>query len=130
MSLRRRINKVTLPSGKIIEVASFEPDEAEATQPAELHICPECNSGLVYPTAWEEVDRWSNWGVSLRCPNCEWTTTGTFAEEPIQRFNEELDRGTEALVSVLRELVQENLEDDFERFIAALNAEYILPEDF
>ncbi len=37
---------------------------------------------------------------------------------------------SEALVADLRKLTRANMEDDVERFIAALNAEYVLPEDF
>jgi RNase P subunit RPR2 len=124
---KRYVRKVTLPSGKTIEVISFDYDLAPA--PRDLHVCPECESQLVSPVAWEEAAR-SQWEVSLRCPNCEWADTGTFGEELIQRFDETLDRGTEALVADLRRLSRANMEDDVERFVAALNAEYVLPEDF
>jgi uncharacterized protein with PIN domain len=121
------IRKVTLPSGKTIEVISFE-DRAPAGAP-ELHICPECASDLVYPVAWEEADR-SRWEVSLRCPNCEWSVTGVFEEDAIQRFDDTLDRGTEALVTDLRQLTRANMEEDVERFVDAITAGHVLPEDF
>ena len=124
---RRYVRKVTLPSGKTIEVISF--DEEMPVVQTELHVCPECASDLVYPVAWDEAEK-SRWEVSLRCPNCEWFVTDTFEEDAIQRFDETLDRGTEALVSDLRQLTRANMEDDVERFVAALNAEYVLPEDF
>jgi hypothetical protein len=120
------VRKVVLPSGKTIEVISFEdlgPVEND------LHVCPACSSALVYPVAWEEAGR-SRWEVSLRCPNCEWRMTDFFEEAAIQRFDETLDRGTEALVADLRQLTRANMEDDVERFIAALDAEHVLPEDF
>ncbi|MDP2710897.1 MAG: hypothetical protein Q8O56_06730 [Solirubrobacteraceae bacterium] len=120
------VRKVTLPSGKTIEVISFEDLDTPAT---ELHVCPACSSELVYPLAWEEADR-ARWEVSLRCPNCEWHETGVFEEDAIQRFDETLDRGTESLVDDLRRLTRANMEEDIERFVAALNAEYVLPEDF
>ncbi len=124
---KRYVRQVTLPSGKTIEVISFDDDLAPAQR--DLHVCPACDSQLVYPVAWEEADS-ARWEVSLRCPNCEWGVTGTFGEELIQRFDETLDHGTEALVADLRQLTRANMEDDVERFIAALNAEYVLPEDF
>lgn len=124
---KQYIRKVTLPSGKTIEVISFE-DLAPTAEP-DLHICPECESGLVYPVAWEEADR-SRWEVSLRCPNCEWFTTGVFEENAIQRFDDTLDRGTEALVSDLRQLTRANMEEDVERFVTAITAGHVLPEDF
>jgi hypothetical protein len=120
------VRKVTLPSGKTIEVFSFE---EHPTAPAELHVCARCSSELVYPVDWREAGR-SSWEVSLRCPNCECRRTEIFEEEAIQRFDETLDRGTEDLVSDLRELTRANMEDDVERFVAALIADYVLPEDF
>ena len=124
---KRYVRKVTLPSGKTIEVISFDDDLGPAQR--DLHVCPECDSHLVYPVAWEEADG-AGWEVSLRCPNCEWFVTDTFDDERIQRFDATLDRGTEALVADLRTLTRANMEEDVERFVAALNAEYVLPEDF
>ncbi len=124
---KRYVRKVTLPSGKTIEVISFDDDLGPAQR--DLHVCPECDSQLVYPVAWEEADG-AGWEVSLRCPNCEWCLTDTFGDELIQRFDETLDHGTEALVADLRTLTRANMEEDVERFVAALNAEYVLPEDF
>ena len=124
---KRYVRKVTLPSGKTIEVISFDDDLGPAQR--DLHVCPDCDSQLVYPVAWEEAAG-ARWAVSLRCPNCEWAGSDTFDEELIQRFDETLDRGPEALVADLRKLTRANMEDDVERFIAALNAEYVLPEDF
>lgn len=123
---KQYVRKVTLPSGKTIEVIAFEDLDAPAT---ELHVCPACSSKLVYPLAWEEADR-SRWEVSLRCPNCEWFQTGTFEEEAIQRFDDTLDRGTEALVADLRQLTRANMEEDVERFVNAITAGHVLPEDF
>lgn len=124
---KRYVRKVTLPSGKTIEVISFDEDLAPAQR--DLHVCPECDSRLVYPVAWEETEG-ARWAVSLRCPSCEWAISDTFDDELVQRFDEALDQGTEALVDDLRKLSRANMEDDVERFVAALNAEYVLPEDF
>jgi hypothetical protein len=123
---KQYVRKVTLPSGKTIEVISFE--DPPTTQ-ADLHVCPECTSGLVYPIDWQEAGR-TSWEVTLRCPNCEWTHTDVYGEAAIQRFDETLDQGTEELVSDLRELTRANMEDDVERFVRAISAGFVLPEDF
>ena len=94
-----------------------------------LHVCPECEHHLVYPVEWEEHDA-TRWEVLLRCPNCEWHGTGTFEQDVVERFDEELDRGTEALVRDLKRLMQANMEDEIERFINALEGDHVLPEDF
>ena len=48
----------------------------------------------------------------------------------VDRFDEQLDLGTDALVKDLRRMVQANMEAEAERFAAALEANAILPEDF
>jgi hypothetical protein len=130
------VRRVTLPSGRSIEVVYFEPLAAEAAGAAQaphqlddLHICPECDRDLVYPVDWEEASA-THWEVELRCPNCEWTEVGTYDQATVDRFDEHLDLGTEALVKDLRRLVQANMEAEAERFAAALDANAILPEDF
>lgn len=134
------IRKVVLPSGKTIEVVYFEdqvvhsdavaPTPGQAVAPAQdLHVCGSCASDLVYPTEWAEAGS-RHWEVSLRCPNCEWQGTGVFEQELVERFDEVLDRGTEQLVSDLRRLLQANMEDEIERFIDALQADHIVPDDF
>ncbi len=132
------VRRVTLPSGRSIEVVYFEPLAADATagDPAatparveDLHVCPECDRDLVYPMDWEEASA-THWEVELRCPNCEWSEVGKYDQATVDRFDEQLDNGTEALVKDLRRLVQANMEAEAERFAAALNANAILPEDF
>jgi len=129
------VRRVVLPSGKTIEVvyieeqhlASFAPLSSE--QATDLHVCADCDSELVYPTEWEEAGP-THWDVSLRCPNCEWAGTGTFEQDVVERFDEELDRGTEALVRDLKRLMTANMEDEIERFVTALDGNHVLPEDF
>jgi hypothetical protein len=126
------VRKVVLPSGRSIEVVYFEPEPAPAPRPQparELHICPECTAPLVYPVEWSEQDT-VHWEVSLRCPNCEWHTTDLFSQDVVDRFDEELDLGTEALVRDLKRLTRANMEDEIDRWVHALSADAILPEDF
>ena len=128
------VRHVTLPSGRKIEVVYFEPLAGDAvkapSQPIdELHLCPECDRDLVYPVDWEEASA-THWEVELRCPNCEWNEVGTYDQATVDRFDEHLDLGTDALVKDLRRMVQANMEAEAERFAAALDANAILPEDF
>ena len=111
------VRHVTLPSGRKIEVVYFEPlaDEPTKTgaQPADaLHICPECDRDLVYPVDWEEASA-THWEVELRCPNCEWNEVGTYDQATVDRFDEHLDLGTDALVKdlVVLEVVKKRVGD-------------------
>jgi hypothetical protein len=138
-----QLKRIVLPSGKTIEVVYFEslaveadtaPVEAPAVQPLpgvdqDLHVCPECTSELVYPVAWEEADE-SHWSISLRCPNCEWAEDGVFAQDDCDRFDDELERGTDALTRDYKRLMTANLADEIERFAQALEVDAILPMDF
>ncbi|UGS39295.1 hypothetical protein [Capillimicrobium parvum] len=130
---RHYVRRVVLPSGKTIEVVYFEdqvpaPTERSAPQ-HDIHVCGTCSSELVYPVEWHEAGA-THWQVALRCPNCEWSGTGVFEQHAVEIFDEELDRGTEALVRDLKRLVQANMEEQVERFIDALRDDHILPDDF
>jgi hypothetical protein len=128
------VRRVVLPSGRAIEVVYYESTAPSAPLPAsrpldDLHVCPECDRELVYPVEWEESSP-THWEVLLRCPNCEWSEVGTFDQPTVDRFDEHLDIGTEALIRDLKRLTRANMEDEIDVFSAALAADVILPEDF
>jgi hypothetical protein len=131
--------RVTLPSGKTIEVVYFaeESQGAGSQAPAhptsepvqDLHVCVECDSELVYPVQWEEAGP-NNWSVLLHCPNCDVFREGVFTQDNVELFDEELDRGADALAQDYKRLMRTNMADEIERFAGALEAGAILPEDF
>lgn len=131
--------RVTLPSGKTIEVVYFAEDgpamepQAPAHPPAEpvqdLHLCVECKSEMVYPVHWEEAGP-ENWSVLLHCPNCDVFREGVFTQDNVELFDEELDRGADILARDYKRLMRANMADEIERFAGALAAGAILPEDF
>ena len=128
------VKKVVLPSGKTIEIVYFaDADEVAAVRPqapeTDLHVCPECSCDLVYPLAWEEAGE-ASWDLDLRCPNCEWHGGGVYRQSVVEQLDEHLDNGTQVLVRDLKQLMHANMEDEVERFIAALRAGHIWPMDF
>jgi hypothetical protein len=114
-----------------IDASSFAPTPrtAAARSSEALHICPACASELVFPTDWAPADR-TRWSVELRCPDCEWVGGGIYSQQVVDRFDEALDAGTEQLLDDLTTLARTNMEEQLERFTAALWADDILPEDF
>lgn len=116
-----------------VEASAFSAPRAPrqgATRTGEdLHICPACASELVYPTDWAPATS-RRWSVELRCPECEWTGGGTYGQVVVDRFDEALDDGTEALLADLNLLTRANMEEQLEQFVAALERDQILPEDF
>jgi hypothetical protein len=143
--------RIVLPSGKTIEVVYFDshvagvppvieeaaPEtrekELSAPVPAEetrdLHVCVNCESELVYPVQWEEASR-DSWNILLRCPDCEWSESGVFPQLQCDRFDDELEAGTDALSRDYKRLVTANMAEEVERFIQALDADAIQPMDF
>jgi hypothetical protein len=140
----QNIRQVQLPSGKVIEVVYFadsaesrcerrpaEPmrEVAEARPSTDLHICPRCSSQMVFPVDWAEAGP-SHWEVELRCPECEWRATGVFAQEIVERFDVELDHGSDALLRDLQHLAHANMAEEIDRFVRALGDDHVLPADF
>jgi hypothetical protein len=147
-----QMKRIVLPSGKTIEVVYFEshskalppaaadaPVEAAEVAPApapapleetrELHVCVNCECELVYPVQWEEAGP-DSWHILLRCPDCEWNESGIFPQGQCDRFDDELESGTEALTRDFKRLVTANMAEEIERFIQALDADAIQPMDF
>jgi hypothetical protein len=126
---RQNVRRVVLPSGKAIDVVYYDGRPGGAAPRPELHVCGSCGSELVYPLEWQEAGS-VHWQVTLRCPNCEWAGTGVFEQPDVERFDQELDRGTAALVRDLKRLVRANMEEQVERFAQALRDDHIVPDDF
>jgi len=124
------VKRVVLPSGKAIEVVYFEkPAPAVAAPAPDLCRCPDCDSGLVQPTAWEDAGGGS-WRVTLRCPECQTLREGCFGEAVLDAFDERLEAGSEELQADYQRLCRANMAAEVERFVAAIEAGAIAPEDF
>lgn len=132
---QHHVRRVVLPSGKTIEVVYFEDTAPSVTargaQPdvSRLHVCPACAGELVHPVSWEEAGP-DHWEVVRRCPSCEWRGEGTHGQDEMDRFDEHLDQATEALARDLQRLAHANMEDGIDRFVEALGADLIVPDDF
>jgi hypothetical protein len=96
---------------------------------ADLHICPECGSGLVHPLEWEPAGS-GHWRVALRCPECEWRSVGLYEQGVLDRFDQVLDAGADSLQADLHKLERMNMEEELRRFSALLAGDLVLPEDF
>ncbi|MGB0097435.1 MAG: hypothetical protein WBP81_33460 [Solirubrobacteraceae bacterium] len=121
------VRKIVLPSGRSIEVIRF--NETETQERQGLHLCPGCGSDLVQPISWNEISD-EHWELTLECPNCWWSTEGVFPCQEIHELEERLDGGLADMLGDLKRLAHANMTDQIERFIGALQADLILPEDF
>jgi hypothetical protein len=130
-----RIKKITLPSGKVVEIVYLEPGAAPSgdAEP-EVHVrrielCPSCAGSRVHPVDWREVDE-SRWELRVRCPDCRWRATGVFEQFEVERYDEVLASETDRLIAELDRVTRENMADQLERFRNALEQDAILPMDF
>ncbi|MDL2363390.1 MAG: hypothetical protein QFB86_03340 [Patescibacteria group bacterium] len=89
----------------------------------------ECKSDLVQPLEWTEAGS-DHWRVCLECPNCRKAETNIFTQKTVEIYDEDLDRGTQQMISALSSLAKEVMEHETKLFVEALQKEYILPEDF
>lgn len=95
----------------------------------DLHICPECDSTLVYPTLWHR-HAYRRWWIERRCPNCEWTSEGVHSEYEVGEFDEILDAGVALLEDSFQWLRELNFKEEIKMFALALRHDALLPEDF
>jgi hypothetical protein len=95
----------------------------------QLHVCFHCSGELVYPLDWAEEGA-RHWRVVLRCPECEARREGVFEQTIVERLDDELDRGSSALLSDLRRMTHANMSEEIDFFVRALEADLITPSDF
>ena len=88
----------------------------------DLSVCPKCAKDFVVPVDWEEASA-TMWTVVLRCGNCGRWEVGKFADRVVNKLEDKLEAGLDAIEAFLQEL-------ETDRFAEALAVDAILPEDF
>ena len=145
------VKRVVLPSGKTIEVVYFREAEAhvgevplnEAPVTDEAHAVEQPPQSRIksFTCAWTATPSSSTRCTGRRparrtgtsastAPTATWYRDGVFAQETVEAFDEELDRGSDALARDYKRLMRANMAEEIDRFVGALDADAILPEDF
>ena len=108
-------------------VAASRPRKPESREG--LECCTLCPSRLAYPVRCRRVGA-DKWDVDVRCPDCLQVVSshGTTAE--LRRLDRALRAGRRVLQDHLREIERLEREAEIARFVEALAADAILPEDF
>jgi len=119
------------PGGEQIDVVygGHGPASEDTCTPDQLHICFHCSGELVYPLDWSEEGA-RHWRIVLRCPECESRREGVYDQTAVERLDDELDRGSNALLGDLRRMTHANMSEEVEFFVRALEADLITPSDF
>jgi hypothetical protein len=122
-------NANNAPRAAIAPSAFAAPVAPKRRSANDLHVCPDCSAEMVYPTDWAPTTD-GRWSVDLRCPSCEWSGSGVFTQDLVDRFDEALDVATEKILADLQTLSRANMEEEIERFIYALDTGLVQPDDF
>jgi hypothetical protein len=129
------VERFIFPDGTERDLLVFGQGSAAACSPSprpeagEAHVCPVCKSPLVHPTDWRRTAA-ATWRITLRCPNCETIRTLTLSRAEVERLNKALYEGTEKLARQADQMARRHFQEESEKFVAALDADLILPIDF
>lgn len=103
----------------------------EAELPDSPVSCIDCDSGFLYPT--EVIEGLSSANRCLlvcRCGNCGKNQQRVCSRDTRDFLEDKVQQGQTAIAEKIRDLKHEEFEEWIDRFVTALNAELILPEDF
>jgi hypothetical protein len=122
-----------LPDGSDAEVLMTAQEARDlrrgaGLEPAEI-TCAACGSDLIFPIDWEDTSR-ATCLVTLRCPECRMEYGETLERWRIERFVAQLHAQKRALAKELARFTVSSFVLDIERFVAALKADHIQPDDF
>jgi hypothetical protein len=97
--------------------------------PLGLHVCRGCGSTLMQLVGHEDAGH-GHWFLTMRCPECERWAGGRVPDAWCAELDEELERGTHRLLDALEEVQRQIMSAEVEAFVAALEDDLLLPEDF
>ena len=105
----------------------FGKSEKKLTSPFET--CPVCGDENVYP-----VERYQmndlEWKVLLLCPDCHTKRELITDRETVRDLLKIARTKREQILKELDSMQKKNMEEEAEKFITALNKDYVLPIDF
>ncbi len=98
--------------------------------PTSLQECPDCHERFVIPVDVLDVDVEGRCVIELHCTNCQQTRVSTHDESELMELDERLESSTAAMHNAIDLLEAIDEWERVERFVEALHADLILPEDF
>lgn len=100
------------------------------TAAAGLHQCTDCHEPFVIAVDVLDVVDDGRCVVELYCTNCRRTRVGTHDESELMELDDRLVASTAAMHNAVGVLEAIDEWERVERFVEALHADLILPEDF
>ncbi len=103
-------------------------DHTTTTRP--LHVCTDCHQPFVVPVSVLDVIDGDRCVVELHCTNCEETRIGVHDDVELVELDRDLEVTTAAMQNAADVFEAIDEWERTERFVEALHAGQILPEDF
>ena len=95
----------------------------------DLLVCGTCRSRLMYPADCEEHGS-DHWYIELQCADCGGHEWARFDVDMLDLLDRELEQAEAEIEADLACLTRANMADYVTRFVSALGADAIEPEDF
>jgi hypothetical protein len=127
---QRSKQRIVLSSGRAIEVTHVDGRTRARDRGRDApYQCPRCRSELLQPVSWHELAD-ERWQLTLECPDCWWSGETVYGSDQVTELEQRFEDGLSTLLREFKQLTNARAAEDLERFIAALHADLILPEDF
>lgn len=128
--------RVTLPDGRLADAVVNERDWESSAHPvrrlqfdaSKLLLCPQCWQSTV--CVHDAMRTGISFKAELLCGNCRWSATCVIEERLMDFLDEEEARQRHRLALDRVEFDLSVMEDEVDRFVSALEADHIVPEDF
>jgi hypothetical protein len=118
-------------------LGSFSKKPEKPAEPRPMHICGAgCGCELVSPlkidkyTPFCELVDLDKWHMILLCPDCEYVEDGVYTTAQIEQYALHRQTASANMRKDAKILQRAPMEEWVDRFVTALYADLILPEDF
>ena len=95
-----------------------------------LHICDACDRDFIVPVSVVDLIDHDRCIVELTCTNCGTTSLGVHDDRSLMELDRHLDRAQAQMSLALEAMTLAGELERIDRFVEALQADQILPEDF
>jgi hypothetical protein len=105
-------------------------DDTSPLRDGGLHICDACDRDFIVPVSVLDLIDHGRCIVELTCMNCGITSLGVHDDRSLMELDRRLDEAQSRMRAAVEVLQMADELDWLDRFVRALRADHILPEDF